>query len=81
MDFFPPGAIKYTDIFFPEERLVEPDVFLKPGKEELFSEPIEDPWSSGKEIPEDTLEIINEIPENVNEIMQSEDLPQFPDHP
>ena len=81
MNILPPGVIKYKDIFFPEERLVEPDVFLKPGKEELFSEPIEDPWSQDKEIPEDTFEIINEIPENINERMQRESLPQFPEHP
>lgn len=81
MDIVPLDVIKIKDVFFSEDKLVEPEVFLKPGEEELLSEPIEDPWISVEESPGETPEVVYEVPEDENERMQREDLPQFPDHP
>jgi hypothetical protein len=81
MDSVPPGVIKYEDVFFSEDKLVEPDVFLRPGEEELYIEPIEDPWISGEEIPGEIPEIVDEVPENENEKIERKNLPQFPKPP
>jgi hypothetical protein len=81
MDTVPLSVIKYEDVFFLEDKLVEPDIFLKPGKEEFISEPIEDPWSKDKQIPGDTSDVVDEIPEENHEKDIRDDLPEFPKHP
>ncbi|MGA1839682.1 MAG: FecR domain-containing protein [bacterium] len=79
MDSVPPEVIKCEDIFFTEDRLVEPDLFLKPGKEGLISEQMEDPWIKDKEIPLETSEVADEALQDENEVGVY--VPQFPRHP
>ena len=66
---------------YSEDKLIEPDVFLKPGKEELFIDQMGDPWLTDKKILKEIPEVVKEVPENENERIERRNLPQFPEPP